>query len=127
MTEQKIVVVDGRKFEAVPSTGCDGCTARNKDEGGLHGSLCLALPSCSSSGTDDGVIFVELKDEQKSPTTEDPVKQGLVVLHGIVSVSNEANDLLAQGYKILSMSADLTSVAFVLGEGVVHPQFSVKE
>jgi hypothetical protein len=126
MTEQKIVVVDGRKFEAVPSTGCDGCTARNKDEGGLHGSLCLALPGCSSFGTDGSVIFVELKEEQKSPAPESPAKPKLVVLHGIVSIGSDANGLLAQGYKILSMSADLTSVVLVLDDDVVHPQFSAK-
>jgi hypothetical protein len=126
MIEQKIVVVDGRKFEVVPSTGCDGCAACNEDDVGLHGALCLALPTCSSFGTDGSVIFVELKDEQKLPTPEVPAKPKLVVLHGTLSVSTDTDPLLAQGYKILSMSADLSSVALVFDEDVVHPQFSVK-
>jgi hypothetical protein len=117
MTEQKIAVVDGRKFEAVRSfSGCNGCSGMSDYE------LCQRLPSC-----DGGLVFVEAKEEAPAvAATEVHPKLKLVVLHGIISVSTEANDLLEQGYKILSMSADLTSVAFVLGEGVVHPQFSVK-
>ena len=123
MTEQKIVVGDGRKFVVVPcQRGCDGCS------GDDDFVLCSALPNCDSFSNDGvAVIFVEAKEEAPAvAATEVHPKLKLVVLHGIISVSTEANDLLEQGYKILSMSADLSSVALVLDEDVVHPQFSVK-
>ncbi len=127
MTEQKIVVVNGRKFEAVPSTGCDGCAARNEDEGGPHGALCLALPGCSSFETGGSVIFVESKEERKSPTPESPAKpRMLVVHHGNGEHNNRVEELLAQGYKLLSCDFTRQEALLVLDDDVVHPQFSMR-
>lgn len=125
MTEQKIVVVDGRKFEAVPqpSGECNGCHAMGDRE------LCYVLPKCSGLASDDWVprIFVELKEEQKSPASEAPVKPNmLVVHHGFGEISLRMEELLAQGYKLLSYDFSRQEALLVLDEDVVHPQFSVK-
>ena len=127
MTEQKIVVVDGRKFETVPNTTCEGCAALEGENGGFYGWLCLDLPGCSTSGPYGSVVFVESKEEQKPPTPESPVKpRMLVVHHGNGEQSKRVEELLAQGYKLLSYGFTRQEALLVLDDDVVHPQFSVK-
>ncbi len=127
MTEQKIVVVDGRKFEVIPSNTCEGCVAHKEEEGGLHGKLCRALPNCCDTGS-GGVVFVEVEEEAQVVTaTESPVKpRMLVVHHGNGEQSKRVEELLAQGYKLLSYDFTRQEALLVLDDDVVHPQFSVK-
>jgi hypothetical protein len=127
MTEQKIVVVDGRKFETVPCNTCVGCVAYKEEEGGLHGKLCLALPNCCDTGS-GGVAFVEVKEEAPAvAATGFPVKpRMLVVHHGNGEQSKRVGELLAQGYKLLSYDFTRQEALLVLDDDVVHPQFSVK-
>ncbi len=126
MTEQEIVVADGRKFKAVPqpSGECHGCHAMGDY------NLCRALPECGGLPSDNWVprIFVEVKEEAQVVTaTEAPLKpRMLVVHHGFGEQSKRVEELLAQGYKLLSYDFTRQEALLVLDDNVVHPQFSVK-
>jgi hypothetical protein len=74
------------------------------------------------------VIFVEVKEEAPAvAATESPVKpRMLVVHHGNGEQSKRVEELLAQGYKLLSYGFTRQEALLVLDEDVIHPQFSVK-
>jgi hypothetical protein len=50
----------------------------------------------------------------------------LVVHHGNGEQSRRVEELLAQGYKLLSYGFTRQEALLVLDDDVVHPQFSVK-
>ncbi len=124
MTEQKIVVVDGRKFEAVPqpSGECGGCRAMGDYR------LCQALPECGSAfngGVD--AIYVEVEGEPPAPMpTAAFLPKVLVINFGNGEQSKRVEELLAHGYRLLDYHFLRQEALLVLGDDVVHPQFSVK-
>ncbi len=115
MTGQKIVVVDGRKYESFEASGCRDCVAAGERE------LCEAIRKKSTN-----CMWINWRRVGGTATEDSAKPRMLVVHHGNSEQSRRVEELLAQGYKLLSYDFTRQEALLVLDDGVVHPQFSVK-